>query len=198
VKNQHRLATKTDNRKKELNMARNKKLLKLIQRYIVNVSIAGSTLRNQGAKGVTEAAREFLYELDLSKFRNTASVRYLRLLDRWTGDLRQALPRGARNWGTARKALNVFMIQAFLNRYLAKEYGIQKFAAVLETPLDSYATKTLRKFMGRGKLPSWPGIKSLTPGCSADYQMAASRFAKEKQIPRGLLDVVIWRSDETD
>ena len=91
-------------------MAQSKKLLKLIQKYVVNISIAGSTLRNQGAKGVTEAAREFVYELDLSKLRNTAPSCYLRLLDRWTGDLRQALPRGARNWETARKALNVFMI----------------------------------------------------------------------------------------
>ena len=43
--------------------------LKFMQRYAANIAASGSTLRNQGAKGVAEAGRNFLAELDLSKLR---------------------------------------------------------------------------------------------------------------------------------
>jgi hypothetical protein len=65
-------------------------------------------------------------------------------LNRWTEELRKKLPKKANKWGTARKAINVFMIQVFLNRYLSKEYDLEKLKDILETPLDSQATKELR------------------------------------------------------
>jgi hypothetical protein len=85
-----------------------------------------------------------------------------------------------------------------LNRYLAEEYEIEKLAEVLETPLDSYASKALLKFADRGKLPGWTSIKNLEPESSADYQAAASKLAEENEVSRGLLDIIIWRSDKED
>ena len=43
----------------------------------------------------------------------------------------QQFPGGAQNWGTARKALNVFMVQAFLDRFLAEEYGLDRLGQCL-------------------------------------------------------------------
>jgi hypothetical protein len=85
------------------------------------------------------------------------------------------------------------MVQVFMNRYLAEEYSLGKYEDVLETPLDSYATKKLREIAGRGKLPRWEGIIKLKPEASYKYQEYASMYAKEVNIPRACLDTILWR-----
>jgi len=175
-------------------MKKNQEFLSLMQRYVVNISIAGSTLRNQGAKGVAEAARIFLAEqLDLSKLRTIQPSIYPDILSEWTYNLQQELPEGAKNWGTARKAINVFMVQVFLNKYLAEEYGMEKLKDVLETPLDSYAAGTLRRLAGRGRLPRWKGIIGLKKEDSDKYQEFASQVATENKLSRACLDIILWR-----
>jgi hypothetical protein len=170
--------------------------LKLMQRYVANIAISGSTLRNQGAKGVIEATRDFLAKLDLSKLQTIQPSTYPGILNEWTDSLKEALPPNANHWGTARKAINVFMVQVFLNRYLAEEYGLNKFDDVLETSLDSQAAHILRKRTGRGKLPRWNGIKRLRPEESARYQEFAAKRAKEEEIPRACLDIQLWRAEK--
>jgi len=165
----------------------------LMQRYVANIAITGPTLRNQGAKGVTEGARKFLSNLDLAVLNTTATDGYAQWLDICTEALRRALPRGARNWGTARKAINVFMVQTFLNKHLAREYGLCRFGQVLETPLDALATQELRKLAGRGHLPRWDSIKDLTPEVSKRYQDFASQLAAQHGLPRACLDTMLWR-----
>jgi len=165
-----------------------------MQRYEANISISGSTLRKQGAEGVAEAARDFLAELDLSELKKIKPADYPKILEKWTEDLKQKLPKGAKRWGTARKAINVFMVQVFLNKYLSDEYGLNKFSDVLETPLDSQATRGLRMLAGRSRLPRWEGIKWLRPEDSARYQEFATKFAKEEEIPRVCLDIKLWRA----
>ncbi len=39
--------------------------IKRIQKRVANTCIGNSTLRNQGAKGVAESARKFLYKLNV-------------------------------------------------------------------------------------------------------------------------------------
>jgi len=170
--------------------------LKLMQRYVANIAISGSTLRNQGAEGVTSAARAFLSGLDLNVLGETEPEQYPNLLDEWTEQLRARLPAGARNWGTARKALNVFMVQAFMNKYLDKEYGLNKFGDVLETPLDNKAANKLRKRAGGGKLPRWNGIINLREDGSQQYQEFASTVARQERISRACLDIILWRANE--
>lgn len=169
------------------------KFLRLMQRYEANIAISGSTLRNQGAEGVAEAARNFLAKLDLSKLQTIQLSAYPDILNEWTCNLKQELPERAMNWGTARKAINVFMVQVFLNRYLAEEYGMEKLKDVLETPLDSYAAGTLRRLAGRGRLPRWKGIIGLKKEDSDKYQEFASQVATENKLSRACLDIILWR-----
>lgn len=174
----------------------NKAFLDLMQRYVVNISISGSTLRNQGGAKVSESSRVFLATLDLNVFRSIDTVQYVEQLERWSRELMSKLPQGANKWGTARKALNVFFVQVFMNKYLSNEYGLSKFGNVLETPLDSQATRKLRKIAGRGKLPRWNGIKRLRPEESARYQELAAKLAEEEEIPRACLDIQLWRAEK--
>ena len=172
------------------------KFIRYMREYIANIAIGPTTLRNQG-KLVTKKARNFLIKektVDLSIFRKIKPSQYPKQLDRWTDLLRKKKIK----WGTARKALNLFMIQAFMNKYLAKKYGMNKFRNVLETPLDSQASKFLRKKAeeaGRDKLPRWKGIKGLKQEDSACYQEFASDFSKREGIPRACLDILIWRQN---
>lgn len=177
-------------------MMQGKDILIQMQRYVANIAISGSTLRNQGAARVIDTARKYLANLDLGVLKKIDNSKYPDQLDEWTVELTQELPNEAKNWGTARKAINVFMVQAFLNKSLATEYELGKFADVLETPLDSQATKELRKLAGRGKLPRWTGIKSLTPESSAKYQEFASELAKKENLSRAYLDMILWRAGQ--
>jgi len=166
--------------------------IRAMQCYVAKIAITGSTLRNQGAEGVVAKARDFVSKLDLGILQEMAPEDYAEQLDRWTEVLRKALPRGAQNWGAARKAINVFMVQAFLNKHLVREYGLRRFGQVLETPLDALATQELRRLAGRGQLPRWDSIKSLTPACSQCYQDSALGLATEQGIPRACLDMMLW------
>jgi len=165
-----------------------------MKEYLANVAIGASTLRNQGAPKVAKKAREFLMNRDLSVLRKIKPSQYPKLLERWTKQLMTSFPKGAKkNWGAARKALNLFFNQVFMNKYLGKEYGVAKFGDVFETPLDSQARKFLQEKAGKGKLCAWHTIKGLKPEQSACYQEFASVFAKKKGIPRVCLDIMIWR-----
>jgi hypothetical protein len=164
-----------------------------MQRYEANIAIGGSTLRNQGAEDVIEVARNFLARLDLSKLQTIQPSTYPDILNEWTCTLKEELPDGAKNWGTARKAINVFMVQVFLNKYLAEEYGMEKLKDVLETPLDSYAAKELNELNPMMRLPKWDSVKGLTDTTSKKYQECASQVAQQKGLSRACLDIILWR-----
>jgi len=87
--------------------------LKRIQTRIATVAIGASTLRNQGASNVVSNTREFLKRLDLRRFKAKTAIVFRDALDRETNKLKNALPIGARNWGAARKALNIFLRDVF-------------------------------------------------------------------------------------
>jgi hypothetical protein len=177
-------------------MVSQKEFFRLVQRYVANVAIGASTLRNQGAPGVIEAARDFLASMDLCKLRRIPCAAYATELDRWTEELQHELPSGGNNWGTARKAINVFVIQASLNRFLASEYRLKRLVRVLEIPLDDQVTKWLNERAGRGILPRWLSIRSLTREVSAAYQRFATSAAEAEGLPRPYLDLGIWRAGE--
>ena len=172
--------------------------LKLIKNYVINIAISGSTLRNQGAPGVVDAARKFLREtLDLNSLNDTHADCFQDKLNDWTKQQKDVLPPNAQNWGTARKTINVFLIQAFMNKYLNEKYGLEEFRDVFEIPLDSYTTKELRRRAGRGQLPGNFKIITLQENDNTKYQDYAHEVAKNEEIPRACLDIVFWRTNDT-
>jgi hypothetical protein len=167
--------------------------LKSVQCYVANIAIGASTLRNQGAKKVIEVARQFLAGMDLNCLKGMKLADYPHWLDDATHTLQKRFPRGARTkWGAARKAINVFMCHAFMNRELSTEYGLIRLGEVMETPLDKLAAKKLCEWAGRRELPPWRGVGCLTPEVSRAYQEFALTKAREKAVPRACLDVLLW------
>jgi hypothetical protein len=169
--------------------------VKLIQKRVANISIGQSTLRNQGPQGTITIARRFLSKLDLRQFKNLSENQFERRINTFTSKLMKQFPKASRkNWGAARKAINVFLEQAFYDRFLTKAYKLDKLENVLELPLDRDVTRGLREHAEQGNLPRWKGIKNLTPEDSQEFQEFAKRLAKKKGISRIYLDLAFWRA----
>jgi hypothetical protein len=161
------------------------------------LAIGRSTLRNQGAPGVVDAARDYLEDLPLRKFHVPTRTRFRRVLDEHTDQLQKKLPRGARNWGAARKALNIFLRDVVYNQYLCRHYGLRRLERWLEVPLDKDVAKALlRDKPETMELPRWRSIKRLTPEVSKRYQTAATTVAKERGVARIHLDLDYWRANK--
>jgi hypothetical protein len=174
--------------------------LKMIQTRTATIAIGPSTLRNQGKPKVVSTAREFLQQLDLDGFSATTAARFEYKLEKETEKLRSTLPVGARNWGAARKALNIFLRDAFYSHYLRDEYRLAGIEWWLELPLDKYSALGLRDDIAKLKLklqlPRWPGVKHLEVSVSACYQHAASLVAQRRKIARVHLDLSYFRREE--
>jgi hypothetical protein len=175
----------------------NASFVKMIQARTASVAIGASTLRNQGASNVVSNTREFLKRLDLRRFSAKTAKDFKNALDRETIKLKKVLPVGARkNWGAARKALNIFLRDVFYNYYLREEYGFGKLEQWLELPLDKDAARGLR---GDSKetemqLPRWPGVKHLKVARSNRYQDAAKEIGAQRyRVARVHLDLIYFR-----
>src|SRR4051794_20175554 len=75
-------------------------------------AIGASTLRRQGAPRVVASARRFLAQVELKPFGVSRRSLFAARLNSETVRLQNAFPKGARGWGTARKALNIFLRDA--------------------------------------------------------------------------------------
>jgi len=178
-------------------MAEKEHLLGLVQKRIANACIGNSTLRNQGPPGVVKVTRKFLADLKLIELRDVTGEQFIEWLDRQTDILRSKFPEGAQdNWGAARKAINVFLEEAFHNRFLVEEYGLHRLAEFLELPLDSKVVKKIKeesqKYGIRFGLGQWRGIKNLTAEQSARFQQCAATLATKREIQRIYLDLWYW------
>jgi len=171
----------------------NEELIKLLQYRTAEGAVGPSALRNQGSRGVLTAARRFLKAIDLFKFSVTTEQQFKAVLDAHTDRLKFSFPKGARHWGAARKALNLFLRDVLYNRYLSRHFAFQQIEKWLEVPLDSYAAKAIRKNYGIKNLPPWKGVKYVTPEASQAYQDAATRLASSSAFARVHLDVLYWR-----
>lgn len=168
-------------------------LLKLLHRRIAGISVSASTARGMGPKGTVAAARFFLMQIDLHRFRTSSRRAFIEELDRQTIRLKKALPRGARNWGPARKFLNIFLRNVTYNRWLCVTFRLRRIERWLEVPLDSHVALALRKESG-GALPRWKTVIGLTPERSALYQAFAESLARSRAFSRVHLDLVYWRN----
>ena len=165
---------------------------------LANTTISSSTLRNQGAPGVINQARYFLKNLELQKFITDDETVFLKELEKQTDLLRLSFPNKSQHWGTARKAINLFLAEAYYHKYVCAGYKLEVVEAFLELPLDGQVGRFLnRESQKRGEtdLPQWKGLKYLNPKESKLYQDFARRIAKEKGYARVFLDVVIWQPE---
>ncbi len=171
----------------------NTKTIEYLKHRTVKLAIGNSTLRNQGAAGVAEAAREFLANVDLKSFSVDTVQMFSDVLDRATADLTEALPEGARNWGTARKALNIFLRDCLYNQFLCSHFALSHIHPWLEVPLDSHVASGLRKTSHKKEVPKWGTIRKLERGDSRKYQVVAAKVAEKIGCHRVDLDIYLWR-----
>jgi hypothetical protein len=169
-----------------------------VQAQVARSAIGPSTLRRQGAVGTVDAARGFLSTVPLRGFAVADDRRFRNQLDQVTEELRASLPRGAQTWGTARKALNVFLRDAMYCVYLDEVFRLRRAEQLLELPLDSITSKCLRKAATLGELPLWPGVRALRQDISDAFQAVASRVAAERGLARVHLDAFWWGKDRSD
>lgn len=174
------------------------------------LAIGRSTLRNQGAPGVVDAARKYLRTMDLMDFSEAAHPGFSAALNRHTESLMSRFPGRAKgNWGAARKAINIFLRDVLYSRWLCGQYGLEKLEPLLELPLDSNVyhglvedwQELLSSVAGRPgdcDLPDWPGVKGLRRKVSAQLQAAAGAVAGELGTSRVHLDVRYWRKGAID
>lgn len=116
---------------------------------------------------------------------------FYRRLDLATEHLKGSLPVSAQRWGISRKALNIFLRNAFYNGYLNQEYGLAAAEWLFEIPLDSITGNTLYA-QARKELPKWPGVMHLTPEMNRLYQEVARRIGRERGIAPVHLDAYWW------
>lgn len=165
---------------------------KIIQSRTARIAVGPSAVRGKGHAGVAKAAREKLKSLDLVPFGTKNAGEFEAALNKATEELKQSLPAGARRWGLARKVLNIFLRDCAYTRYLADAYRLKRADVHYELPLDSITAKALKRAAGRGALPTWPGVKHVTPELSAIYQRAAQKEAAQHGIVRMHLDALWW------
>lgn len=172
-----------------------REFLKLILSRAARIAVSASAVRGRGNTGVVPAGRRHLRSLNLAAFGTSDAARFEKTLNHETERLRVALPAKARHWGIARKVLNIFVRDCFYTTYLCDPFNLRKAEHLFEIPLDSYTAKGLRKGMGRGKLPQWPGVKGVTPDLNSKYQSAATQLAAERDVARIHLDALWWSQD---
>ncbi len=177
-------------------IAMNQKYIKKMKERTAYLSIGRSTLRNQGSAGVVGVARSYLKRLNLDDLKGVRSQKAFKLfLDCHTRELSNKFPnRAKRNWGAARKALNIFLRDVSYNTFLSKWYRTEKLLPWLELPLDNDVAEQLFKHRKtHDDLPKRFCIKKLTSDTNDNYQDVATRVAQEENICRVHLDVEYWR-----
>lgn len=164
-----------------------------MQNHVAETAVGPSALRNQGSPGVVSATRSSLKAADLARWSVLSKRAFTALLDIETDRLKKRLPRGARNWGTARKALNLFLRDVLYHRVLCRTYRLSRLEPWLEVPLDSYVAEAIRRELPNANLPRWPGVKYLEPEVSIVFQAAAASIAAKECTARVHLDLRWWR-----
>lgn len=184
-----------------------RQLLDKIHRRLAEITIGSSAMRNQGAPGIVQITRSYLYQEIRPRdiFSRLGSERRLiNFLNRHTIQLADAFPTDFQNWGAARKALNLFLREVVYNKFLSERYGLStnfeecnSQIKYLEVPLDGHVAKGIAERADEN-FPVWEGIRNLTPAISALYQDAALNIAEEEGVARVHLDLILWRPEIDD
>jgi len=183
-------------------MAQRFDLIDRLKARIALLAIGRSTLRNQGAPGMVVAARKYLRKVPLRAFSVTSARRFASVLERHTQALMKRFPRkrkANKNWGAARKALNIFLRDVVYSRLLADHYRLGRVEPWLELPLDSNTYRGLAEdWKGPCEIPRWPRLKNLGRDTSRELQTIAAAIAKSLHTHRVHLDIKYWRKGAID
>lgn len=168
-----------------------------VQERVARVAISASATRGQRSPGLAHAARRHCAAIALANFSVADENQFLTRLDQETERLQKAVPHGARNWGIARKLLNIFLRDSLYTSYLCDHYTLGRSERFLEIPLDSITGAHIWRLDQTPTLPRWRGVKYLSPSVSAAYQKAASEEARSRGIARVHLDTFWWGKRDT-
>lgn len=168
-----------------------------MQNFIAEVSIGASALRGQGASGLIQCCRDFFKKIDFSKI-PTEQKKFIAWLETNTEKLRATFPEVARNYGAARKALNLFLRDASYNVILNRAYDLDRLLPLLEVPVDSFTANHLRRHEPSIILKKWDSLKRVKKAELEKYQEAAQRLAEEWGINRVELDAFFYREQLED
>jgi hypothetical protein len=172
--------------------------IQAIQSRAARVAVGASTVRGRGNAGTVKAARNFLCSLDLTKSSPDAGLSFRDALDASTEALRIALPETAQHWGIARKVVNIFLRDCLYTTYLEAAFSLRSQEHMFELPSDSITALQLKRSMGRGRLPQWPGVKSIRPSLNTVFQKAAAAEAAKRGVARIHLDALWWSVSRDD
>ena len=169
-------------------------------RRIAETSIGISTLRGHPSNTIS-TTRAYLKTLKLEEFQCSNAKDFNKILDKHTIRLSkeiQKLDHRFAFWGSARKALNLFLGNAAYHAILRKKYRLDQIEKFMEVPLDSQVATGLISLAEERNvsLPKWKTIRGLLPDESNLYQSFASSYAKEFGCTRIQLDLLLWRRNE--
>ena len=177
-----------------------------IHKRLSIVSVGASAMRNQGASGIVDIARDYFYQsisLDDYIEKLSSPDKFGKFLDDHTDKMLKKFPADGKSWGAARKGLNLFFREAVYNKFISDHYKLatdlgkfNKLIRHLEVPLDFDIATGIYKDKN-GTIPKWISIKKLTKNVSDIYQREALAIAGSKQIARVHLDLIYWRQRET-
>ena len=84
-----------------------------------------------GPAGTVQAARDYLSKMRLDKFYKPTEEELLKELNRATTLLLKHLPgRASNHWGAARKFLNIFLRDAYYNKFLCENNGLDGLSLI--------------------------------------------------------------------
>jgi hypothetical protein len=173
-------------------------LLHAAHSRVARLAIGPSTVRGKKSKGVISNVRRFLRSIQLQSFGVSDRAAFRRVLDRTTDRLARKLPKHSRQWGLARKVLNMFLRDCLYNFYLRREHSLHRVERFLELPLGSITARQVRQATRRKKLAAWPGVRRLRKTLSDEYQNAAQEIALKKGVARVHLDALWWSVGRDD
>jgi len=180
--------------------------LKAIQNYLAATAVGPSTVRSYPGDTLI-TTRQFLGKLQLQALANKPAdsfPQYLSILSRRLKVKLAALSSANENddyFGISRKVINIFLHNAYYNRYLCGRFELDRFEDQFEIPIDSRTAKAIRsRAIKSGEAfpaqipPPWKTIKALTPSTHAEYQRAALAIAQQQGTKRVHLDAYFWPS----
>lgn len=149
-----------------------------------------------GSSGLVAAGRTFISNnLQFSTLKEIGLHEYQDFLNGITQSMQREIGQLVRGdgWGPARKLLNIFIRDAFYDHYLRPAFGLQRFEAKLEIPLDGMVGRRLCDL--DPALPKWGRVIGLNPRESSLFQASAGSIADKMNTFRVHLDIIYWRRD---
>jgi hypothetical protein len=162
-----------------------------MQRKVAVAAIGPSALRGR-PPGAMKAAQDFCAKLSLRRLSVASEIEFNRRLAYCTAKLQADVRRFRKDWGGARKSLNLFLRDAVNNRFLFERFQLERIEPWMEIPLDRLVADKLIEHDKSLRRWPWKNIKSLTPEASGAYQESARRWAKKLGWHRVHLDMKLW------